>query len=475
MLYNSFDFLIFFLVVVLIYYIIPGGSSQRIFLIIASACFLIQGSIFSLVVASLFTLFNFVVARYIEKNNRNEIGKIIFFAAIIIDVANLVLIKKYSSVLRDLGTDINITSNGSPFQLNNLIIPIGISFYTFSVISYLVDVRLNFIKAERNLIAFLNFTFFFPKMLAGPIERIQHFNPQSIGKIPVKWENFSIGGKLIILGIFQKLVVADRISIYVDKVYSDIANQSGITILTCIVLYTFQIYTDFVGYTNIARGLARILGYDLFENFNRPLLSRSITEFWRRWHISLSSWVNDYIYTPLSLNFRNLGKTGTVLSLLISFILIGIWHGFLWTFVFFGIIQGIILTIEFSTRSARTRLLKNFPDRLIHGSGIIFTFVLVSISLVLFRAPSLHDTFNLFVHLTNSGSLYIGSPATFIYLMSGIIFLIYREIQIEFYQKDILKVRSTYFVIRSLPYLFITILIVLFGVLDGGQFIYLQF
>ncbi len=237
--------------------------------------------------------------------------------------------------------------------------------------------RINNIKPEKNFFAFLNYVFFFSKLLAGPIDRAQNFLPQSHQDKTINWENFSIGGKLIIWGFFQKLVIADRISIYVDAIYGNVEMHSGITIVVCLILYTFQIYADFSGYTDIARGIARILGYDLMENFRRPLLANSITEFWRRWHISLSSWVNDYIYTPLSLKYRNLGIYGIILALFISFFIVGIWHGALWTFVLFGFLQGIILTFEFLTLKKRKKLFKQLPRKLVHVTGIIITFILI--------------------------------------------------------------------------------------------------
>jgi alginate O-acetyltransferase complex protein AlgI len=475
MLFNSFEFLIFLPVVVLVYYIIPNNNLKRIFLILASILFIVSANVFSLLIISLIAVFNYFIALEIAKNKELKVVKGLFLLAILVNVGNLFFFKYYDFFNENLTDALGLMNLKNPFPFVHILLPLGISFYTFSALGYIIDVRINNIKQERNFIVFANYVFFFSKLLAGPIDRAQNFLPQSHQDKTIKWENFSIGGKLIIWGFFQKLVIADRIGIYVDAIYGNVKMHSGITIVVCLILYTFQIYADFSGYTDIARGVARILGYDLMENFRRPLLANSITEFWRRWHISLSSWVNDYIYTPLSLKYRNLGIYGIILALFISFFIVGIWHGALWTFVLFGFLQGIILTFEFLTLKKRKKLFNRLPRNMVHIIGIIITFILIVLSLVFFRAPTLNTAVLIFERITSAGEFFVGTIAIFIYSIAGISILLTHDIVIEYFNRSILKIRSRYFVIRTLPYAALVILILMFGVFDGGQFIYFKF
>ena len=475
MLFNSFPFLIFLPVVVLIYYILPNNVFKRIFLILASIFFVISANILSLVIISLIAVFNYFIGLEIAKKKDMKIVKVFFLLAVLINVGNLFFFKYYDFFNENFSTVLGLFNLKNPLPFVHVFLPLGISFYTFSVLGYIIDVRINAIKPEKNFFAFLNYVFFFSKLLAGPIDRAQNFLPQSHQNKTIEWENFSIGGKLIIWGFFQKLVIADRISIYVDTIYGNVEMHSGITIMICLILYAFQIYADFSGYTDIARGIARILGYNLMENFRRPFLANSITEFWRRWHISLSSWVNDYIYTPLSLKYRNLGIYGVILALFISFFIVGIWHGALWTFVLFGFLQGLIITGELFTLRKRKKLFKHLPGKLVHTTGIAITFIIIVFSMVLFRAPTFNTAVLVFERITAKGPVFIGEIATFLYCFAGIAILLTRDIINEYFKRDILIIRSKYFIIRSLPFATLVILILMFGVFDGGQFIYFKF
>ncbi len=396
---------------------------KRIVLILASIFFIVSANVFSLLIISLISVFNYFIGLEIAKNKDLKVVKGLFLLAVLINVGNLFFFKYYDFFNENLSIALGLINIKNPLPFVHIFLPLGISFYTFSVLGYIIDIRINKIKPEKDFFAFLNYVFFFSKLLAGPIDRAQNFLPQSHQEKSITYENFSIGGKLIIWGFFQKLVIADRISIYVDTIYQNVGIHSGITIMVCLVLYTFQIYADFSGYTDIARGIARILGYDLMENFRRPLLANSITEFWRRWHISLSSWVNDYVYTPLSLKYRNLGIYGIILALFISFFIVGIWHGALWTFVLFGFLQGIIITFEFLTLRKRKKIFKQLPRKLVHTGGIIITFIIVVLSLVFFRAPTFNTAALVFERITASGNFFIGSVAVLIYSFAGIVIL----------------------------------------------------
>jgi len=412
----------------------------------------------------------------IEKEKLKMRGNLLFVISTLLVIFNLFFFKYYNFFNANISDLLGIWNQKSPLPYLDVMLPLGISFYTFQVLGYLIDVRLENTQAERNLVNFTNYVFFFPKMLAGPIERAQRFLPQSHAEKKINIIDFTAGGKLVIWGFFQKLVIADRIAIYVNSIYLDPLHHSGITLLVGSVLYTFQVYADFSGYTDIARGLARILGYDLMENFKRPLLATSITDFWRKWHISLSSWVNDYIYTPLSLKFRNYGITGVVISLFIAFIVVGLWHGAMGTYVVFGVLQGIILTLEFLTLKKRKKFFKVIPSFIVSISGILFTFIFITLSLVFFRAPSIHQAFGIIEKvLTPNGHFYQGAGSYLIYAAFGIIILLIHDLVAEFRNKDVFLINSKYYLVRVCPYALLVLLLLLIGVFDGGQFIYFKF
>lgn len=474
MLFNSFTFLLFFPLVILLFYLIRQSRYQKLVLITASVFFILYSSPFSLLIISIISILNYFIGIQIGKKENSFIGKTYFILGIFLNIANLFFFKYFNFFISNVNNLSDALGFIQKFPQFNLILPLGISFYTFSALSYLIDIKLENISAERNLTSFVSYIFFFPKLLAGPIERAQSFLPQINVAKGISTSNFSEGVKLIIWGFFQKLVVADRIAIYVNSI--DPHYHSGKTILLSSVLYTFQVYADFSGYTDIARGLAKILGFNLMENFKRPLFSVSITDFWRRWHISLSSWVNEYIYNPLALQLRNYGKKGIILALFISFVIVGIWHGATWTFVIFGIIQGIVISIELLSLKWRRNVFKRIPDYLAVFLGLLFSFSTITLSLILFRALSIEQASEIIKMIFNpAGKIYYGSASFILYSLFGILIIILRDIFIEFKQYDIFIIPSRFFIIRSFLYGILLISILLIGVFDGSQFIYFQF
>jgi len=473
--FNSFYFLLFFTAIILFYYLIPNKNYQRTFLIATSLFFVFQANYLSLLVICLIAILNYFFGIGIETKKNNFAGKFIFYLAILINISNLFFFKYYDFFLENLSGFLGLFNFKNPPQVLKLILPIGISFYTFQILGYLIDIWQENLKPEKDILVFLNYVFFFPKLLAGPIERAQNFFPQAKESKYILLSNFSAGGKLLIWGFFQKLVIADRIAIYVDSVYHNFDQHSGITLLVCSVLYVFQVYADFSGYTDIARGLAKILGYDLMINFRRPLLAFSITDFWRRWHISLSSWVNDYIYMPLSLKFRAIGKAGVFIALFVSFIIVGIWHGAKWTFVVFGVLQGIFLVVELMTLRKKKKLATKIPAWILNGAGLLMTFILITVSLIFFRSPSLKIALSVFAKININGKLFLGTASFFLYSLIGILILMMHDICLEIFKKDIFKFKSDYFILRGFPYAMLVIIILMIGVFDGGQFIYFNF
>jgi D-alanyl-lipoteichoic acid acyltransferase DltB (MBOAT superfamily) len=313
-----------------------------------------------------------------QKNEKNK--KWYLLLALITDVG-LLLIFKYSNFAT---TSLNETLHLSLPQFS-MLLPLGISFYTLQTVGYLLDVYKGTYKAETHLGYFALFVSFFPVLTAGPIERGDHLIPQLRKTYVFNYADVSEGAKLLLLGLFKKMVLADNFGLIVDRMYTDLTVYRGISLVLLIILYTWQIYMDFSGYTDMARGVAKMLGITLFENFNLPYLSTSIQDFWRRWHISLSSWLRDYIYFPLGGNRKGLFRT--VINTLIVFTISGLWHGAAWTFVFWGLLHGIAISAE--------RILKQIvklPFQIPRFIQIFYAYLLLSIFWVFFRSPTLTDS-----------------------------------------------------------------------------------
>ncbi|MGA2531523.1 MAG: MBOAT family O-acyltransferase [Candidatus Aminicenantales bacterium] len=385
----------------------------------------------------------------------------------------------FSASIQDIlrGADVFVKS-----PLLNIMMPIGISFYTLQTIGYILDVYHGRIEPERHLGTFAVYVSFFPIVLSGPIERSKHLLPQlqRENKMAFSYENISRGAKLIILGLFYKLVVADRAAIYVNAVFANADKHSGLTFLVATIFFSFQIYSDFAGYSYVAIGSAKLLGIDIMQNFNRPLFAASIKDFWRRWHISLSTWLRDYVFLPLAYSFSRMLKKERYLSIrtdriiyfcaiFVTFFLCGLWHGANWTFIVWGCLHGFYLAVEnILKRKTRPRLL-----------NIGLTYILVLFTWVFFRAASIGDALAIVGKMfTKPGSLYIPQGSDIvapIYAGMAILILLAMEFKQEFFPARFSFFNNERELVRVFSYAAIIALILSLGVFDGGQFIYAQF
>jgi D-alanyl-lipoteichoic acid acyltransferase DltB (MBOAT superfamily) len=357
-----------------------------------------------------------------------------------------------------------------------VILPLGLSYYIFQIIGYTLDVYRGSTKPEKSISDFSLFILFFPKLLVGPIERARHFLPQLKRRIFFDKENITEGLKQIAWGLFKKLVVADRISIYHTLIINSSEYQSGSTVLLACVLYTFQVYADFSGYTDIALGTARLFGYHLIENFKRPLLAKSVSDFWRRWHISLSSWVNDYIFNPIVFRKRDWKIWGVFYGLLISFVIIGVWHGAAWNYVLFGLLQAIAIIFEVATRSTRKKVSKKINPIIYNSLSIILTFSFVTFSLIIFQSSTFLETINIIKKIfTNHGELFYDKPSTILFILIGCTTMLLVDIEQEYKIFKFSLFSNNNWIIQQVSYALLLIYILLAGVFDGGQFIYFSF
>jgi D-alanyl-lipoteichoic acid acyltransferase DltB (MBOAT superfamily) len=283
----------------------------------------------------------------------------------------------------------------------NLLLPVGISFYTFQSLSYIIDVYRGDKEPERHIGIYALYVSFFPQLVAGPIERSTRLLPQFYKKHEFNYQRAISGLRLICWGFFKKLVIADRLAVIVDNIYSAPHNYSGVPLIIAAFCFSYQVYCDFSGYSDIAIGSARVMGFDLMENFKRPFSSKSTAELWRRWHISLFSWFKDYVYVPLGGN--RVGKQRRYFNLMVVFLISGLWHGAAWTFVIFGGLQGVILIFSEVTQRIRSsigKFLKLDKAPKIHNFiKVLITFSLFNLSLIVFRSENMKDALYITTHL----------------------------------------------------------------------------
>ncbi len=288
-----------------------------------------------------------------------------------------------------------------PLFKSGFLLPLGVSYYTFKLAGYLIDTYWGGMEPERRLLPFLAYASFFPQIVAGPIQRPESFLPQIENAEAPSLSTLAAGLLRILLGFFKKFVVADNLGQIVNYVYSHLSAHPGAPVALGFYLYPLQLYADFSGLTDIAIGAAIMFGIESPENFNAPFAAATISRYWRGWHMSLTLWLTDYVFTPLRMAMRSLGNAGLVLSLFANMIAIGLWHGFRWNFALFGMVHAFYLSIDTLTQKARTRWYKRSPvlNRITNWTGPVVTFHLVVIAAVFFRAPSVADVANLFTHL----------------------------------------------------------------------------
>lgn len=381
------------------------------------------------------------------------------------------LVFKYYNFLNDSFTQ-GLAAIGLKFALPGLnwAIPVGISFFTFQAVGYMLDVYHGKTKAEKNLLDYLLFVSFFPQVTSGPISTANELLPQIKATHKFDYEQGKQGLKFLLWGMFIKLVVADRLGLFVDTVYANYTHYNGATCFVASVFYTLQIYCDFAGYSLMAIGIARTLGFNLPDNFRRPYFAISITDFWKRWHITLTRWLTQHIYIPLGGN--RCSKVRNYWNIFVTFLVSGIWHGANWTFIVWGCMHGILQIIEKALGWQKYEGNKGFVKTV----RILVTFLLVNFAWIFFRMPSIGDAFGMIGKmLTNLGVPSLsdfGMKATIMSVI-GLFILIFKDLRDEFFRNKFLFLDKK--AIRWVVYVVLFCMILNFGVLDGGQFIYVSF
>lgn len=483
MIFTSIIFALFFIIVGTINYLLPV-KWRWLWILAGSVFFYMYSEPAYILVAAIIVLFTYYGGIQIERNGDSKKAMRYYIFTIIANVSVLVFFK-YTNFFTTLAFDSmnflrrQLFHSGNDLH-NSLLIavaaPLGISYITFQAIGYLIEIKRGNHLAEKKLGYLSSFLLFFPKIIAGPVERAHNFLPQIDQVEKFNYDKISAGLKQIVWGLFKKLVIADRLSIYVSAVLDNAGHHSGVSLFTASIFYVFQMYADFSGYTDMALGVAKILGYDLMANFNRPLLAKSVTEFWRKWHISLSTWFADYFYNPIAIAKRDWGNWGVVYAFLVTFIVLGFWHGANWTFIVFGLLQGLILMIEFFTRKQRKNFRKKIPAFLNNAAGIFFTVGYFAFSLIFFRAPNVTAAATIVKRMfTERGTVYFENPSIILFSIAGIGFLSLVEIKKEFLNGKFTLSNNKNWLIRNGYYCMLVLMILIAGVFDGGEFIYFQF
>lgn len=412
MLFNSFHFLIFFPIVTLIYFLIPY-KVRWIWLLITSYYFYMCWNPKYAILIATSTLITYLSGILISKSKDKK--KLWVALSFISNLSILFFFKYFDFAIENINIILNklhITLITPSFDV---LLPVGISFYTFQALSYTVDVCRGDVKPEKNLGKYALFVSFFPQLVAGPIETSKHLLDQFNHDYDFDYDRVKSGLLLMLWGFFQKLVIADRIAIVVNTVYNNYTNYSGFTLIVATVLFAFQIYCDFSSYSDIAIGCARVMGFELMQNFNRPYFSKSIAEFWRRWHISLGGWFRDYLYIPLG-GSRH-GKLKKYRNIMIVFLTSGLWHGAGWGFIIWGFLHGFYQVAGDLLKPTREYFIEKFNINrngfFYRLSQIIIVFILVDFAWIFFRANTFNDAIgiikNMFVFnpwVLFDGSLY---------------------------------------------------------------------
>ena len=458
----SLNFVTLFVCTFLLYYTLPPKYRKAI-LLLSSCIFIGYYHIAFLIIALLISLATFFLGKWVAQSKHEKDTKRIYISGLCFLITGW-LAFRYANLLPGV----------------HWLFPLGISFYTFQALSYLTEIYWKEEEPEENLADFMIYMLFFMKFLSGPIERARDMLPQLKSGKPVAYPSIVYGMKLIVVGLIKKLILADYISPYIDGIFNSIHTASGIQLLMACLLYPVELYGDFSGYTDIALGGACMLGFKLSPNFNRPFIAQTTAEFWRRWHMSLSFWVRDYLYLPLSSGMRRWGQWGVFLSLSLTFAGLGAWHGAEWNYIIYGLIQGLIIFYEMKTAMIRNKIKNWIGNPLFTTLSILRTYLLFAFSLIFFRLESVSDALYYIRNISFSThaswkEVSIGIPDhNCIVAGSALVLILVYEYFMS--KRDLLEaLEKQPMLVRWGIYYLLAIMFFTLGQFNSDSFIYLQF
>jgi alginate O-acetyltransferase complex protein AlgI len=469
----------FFPIVVALFFLSP--QRFRTGLLLVASCFFYMAFIPAyILILSVTILIDYFAGMYIETAEGSK-KKVALYVSIISTCAVLLVFKYLNFALGTVDALWSVFGIHLGYTFIHVILPIGLSFHTFQSLSYVIEVYRGNQRAERNFIVYSTYVMFFPQLVAGPIERPQNLLHQFREWHDFNYVNVTTGLKRMAWGFYKKLVVADRLALYVNDVYGTPRNFNGLQLTIATIFFAFQIYCDFSGYSDIAIGAAQILGFRLMENFRTPYYALSIAEFWHRWHISLSTWFKDYVY--ISLGGSRASKTRHIFNLLITFGISGLWHGANWTYIWWGLLNGLYLVVGMLTLNRRNRIFSSFGlnDQAASRRGIkiVSTFALTCLAWIVFRAHSMGDASYIVTHLFRGWDF--ASIATPQFLLRQLPVAVASIVVLEIghllgRSKELLSGLARIPVpVRWAVYATFVVMVILFGVYQNRQFIYFQF
>ena len=486
MVFNSFNFLIVFPLLFLLYYLIPERLPKwrnGFLLVVSYLLYMNWNPAYALVLLGV-TLITFgggclldaqaaksEKLRVDDNDNRKSRKQLVWCFALLALLP--LLVYKYYNFINDTCYGI-LSTIGLRFKLPGLnwAIPMGISFFTFQALGYLLDVYKRRIPAEHDFLTYALFMSFFPSIVAGPINKASLVIPQLKAKRPYFDYSKAVEGlKMLLWGMFMKVVVADRVALYVDTVFPSYMNYTGMTCFVASILYTIQIYADFAGYSLMAIGVGKTLGFELTENFRRPYFAVSVTDFWRRWHISLSTWLKDYVYIPMG--GSRCSKPRNYWNIFVTFLVSGIWHGASWTFIIWGIWHGVFQIIEKAIGQQKCEY-----GWLGKTLKILITFLLVNFAWIFFRMPTLGDATGMIARIFDVSlpkTIYVSGFTDLAFVMLGVVMLFLKDLRDEFFPNRYKMFDNRRTAVRWCSYLFVMAAILLTGVFGADQFIYANF
>lgn len=469
MLFNSLKFLLIFPLIFAIHWAIPAKYNQwrKLFLILVSyVLYMNWKPAFAIVLLGV-TLITYWGGLVFDKEANGKKKKRLVWLFALLGILPLLVFKYYNFINNNL-TD-GLAAIGLKFSMPGLnwAVPVGISFFTFQAVGYMLDVYHERIRAEKNVIDYLLFVSFFPQIASGPISKADELLPQIKKERTFNYNQAVSGLKYLLWGMFLKVVLADRLGIYVDTVFGAYDKFSGLGCAIASVFYSIQIYADFAGYSLMAVGVGKILGFDLINNFRRPYFAASVTEFWKRWHISLTRWLTQQVYVPLG--GSRCSKARNYWNIFVTFMVSGIWHGANWTFIVWGCMHGVFQIVEkaFGWNKKESK-------GVVKALRVLATFVVVTLAWVVFRSPSIGDAFGLMGRYFSNMGESIADMQTLAYIMIALVPLLLLEFGKEVFPIVYQKVSGVR-MIRWVAYLTIFAMIVGLGVHDGSSFIYVNF
>ncbi len=482
MLFNSLEFSIFFVVITTLYFLFPHRFRWLLLLVGSSYFYMAFVPIYILILGFSITV-DYILAINIEKSEGRK-RKLFLIMSLCINIGILAVFKYYNFFIENINFLFQAADFHTALPYLSILFPIGLSFHTFQSMGYIIEVYRRNYTAEKHFGIYALYVMFYPQLVAGPIERVQHMLHQFKQVHHFEYNRVVSGLQLMAWGLFKKAVIADRLSIVVDRVYDHPEHFNSLWFLIATLFFCYQIFCDFSGYTDMARGAARVMGFTLSKNFNQPYHARTIADFWSRWHISLSTWFRDYLYIPLGGN--RVAVPRWYLNLFIVFMVSGLWHGANWTFIVWGALHGFYLVFGLATRTFRERLNARLGISQESGIHIITTFSLVAFAWIFFRANSIDDALYIVKHLVTGlpeailnyktsfsdvSGMRMSEVLTSLGLIAFLEFIhtIQRHVDISRW------LNTTIRLVRWSIYVACILIILFYGVFSDKQFIYFQF